>query len=190
MTHDSFGGKLLLNVIDKLLIGVAGALLVMYFQSSQRQAEIVSQERLAVGRVVTEVLSDQRSRLMNDVSNYVTLVKGLQVSGSARDENAVELSRLEQEIRRSIAVLRTIDATRRLATCEPRDTTVLDDFETLLSTELTIPLLADGLEPTVLQARLDKVLPAYTNVLDFTRCLAVDTVQYEVVRTTGRRGAQ
>lgn len=189
MTHDSFGGKILLNVIDKLLIGLAGALLVMYFQSSQRQAEILSQERLAVGRVVTEVLSDQRSQLVSDITSYVTLVEGLKATGSARDKHAEELSRLEQEIRRSIAVLRTIDATRRLATCEPRDATVLDGFEELLSKELTIPLLADGLEPTILQARLDQVLPAYTDVLEFTRCLAVDTVQHEVVRMTGGPGA-
>lgn len=190
MTHDSFGGKVLLNILDKLLIGVAGAVLVMYFQSNQRQAEIVSQERLAVGRVVTEVLTDQRRRLMNDVSSYVTLVKDLQVSGSARGKNATELSRLEQEIRRSIAVLQTIHATRRLATCEPRDARVLEGFGTLLRTKLTMPLLTDGLEPEILQGRLDQVLPAYTQVLEFTRCLAVDTVQDEVVRTTGRTGTQ
>ena len=190
MTSDSFGGKILLNIIDKLLIGGAGALLVMYFQSGQRQGEMVNQERVAVGRVVTEVLSDQRSRLMNDVSSYVTLVDGLRVSGSARGENATELSRLEREIRRSIAVLRTIDATRTLATCEPRDVTVLAGFETLLRTRLTIPLLADGLESAILQGRLDEVLPAYTDVLEFARCLAVDTVQHEVVRTTGKPDTQ
>ena len=190
MTHDSFGGQVLLNIIDKLLIGVAGAALVMYFQSNQRQAEIVSQERMAVGRVVTEVLADQRSRLMNGVSDYATLVKDLQVSGNARGKNAEELSRLGQEIRSSIAVLQAIHTTRRLATCEPRDATVLENFGTFINTKLTIPLLAEGLEPKTLQARLDQLLPEYTGVLEFTRCLAVDTVQDEMGRATSRPAAQ
>ena len=38
------------------------------------------------------------------------------------------------------------------------------------------------MEPQEMQMRLDALFVAYANVLEFTRCLAIDTVHHEVAR--------
>ena len=179
MDPDSFRGKVLLSVIDKLLIGLAATLVVMYVQSNQREDERLNQERIAVARVVTDVLADQRIKLMKSASDFAGLVNALKPTGIARNATAVRLRGLEQEIRGSIAVLQTIDKARTEATCEPRDNAVLVKFTDSIK-DLTLPLLGDGLAPTEAPERLDALLVAYAEVLEFMRCLAVDTVHHEV----------
>ena len=184
MDPDSLKGRLLISIVDKLLIGLAATLVVFYVQSSDRRDALVDQERSAVAGVVTEELANQRSRLMASVSGLVGLVNRFRAVGTVRDdEDAVaRVSDLEQDIHDSLAVLQTVHATRTMATCEPRDPDVLDAFGESITIGLALPLMTSTMEPQEMQMRLDALLVAYANVLEFTRCLAIDTVHYEVAR--------
>lgn len=184
MNPETFGAKILLNIIDKLLIGIAAALVVMYFQENQRQSDLVRQERIAVSRVITEAVQDQQSRLMTSIPEFIGFVETLKMSGSARDHDAQRLNRLEQDIRQSIRVVRTIHGTRTQTTCEPADDATLNDFMDLVSVQITVPLLSGTMRPEIVDKKTDALLPAYADLLAFVRCLAIDTVDEEVVRTS------
>ncbi len=187
MNPDSFKGKLLLSIVDKFLIGLAVMLVVIFVQSNQRQDELVEQERIAVARVVTAVLADQQTRLMASVSDFMGLIDQLKLIGTARDATAEHLRGLEQDIRGSVAVLQTIHSARTEATCEPRDGIVLVGFTDSIK-KLTVPLLGSNeQDPEDVQAWLDALLLAYAQVLNFIRCLAVDTVHHEVAHIHVKR---
>ena len=184
MDVESFKGRFWLSVIDKLLLGlvvVAGGALVSYcVQSRQQQENLASQERIAVSRVMTDVLSDQRSALMVSVSGLMELVNHLISTGAARDENAVRLAKLEREIHGAIAILKMIHLARKKSTCEPKDAAVLEKFDDLITDELALPLLQGKMKTKKIQTKLVELLEAYKEVLEFTRCLAIDTIHHEV----------
>ena len=184
MDRELIKEKLLFSVIDKLLIGlvvtVVATLVSDIVQTRQQQADLVNQERVAVARVVTDVLADQRSRLMKSVSEFVGLCNHLIATGSARNNDAARLQKLEQEIRGAIAMLETIHSARKNPTCKPANDAVLDKFAILISSELTLPLTSSKMTPENIQTKLDALRVAYTKVLEFTRCLAVDTIRDEV----------
>ena len=183
MNPDSFRGKILLSIADKLIFGLAAIIVVLIIQKSHRQDELVNQERIAVAGVVTSVLSDQQTRLMANVSNFLGLVDRLKAVGSARDADAVRLRDLEQAIRGSVAVLKTIHFVRpQDETCEPRDDSVLDEFNDSIK-GLTVPLMSSTLPPESTQKQLDVVRSKYTRVLKFMRCLIVQTIHDEIAHS-------
>lgn len=172
-----------MSVFDKLLIGIVVAIVASHVQSNQRREDQVAQERIAVGRGVTEVLANQRDRLMTSFSGFVGLVNELIAVGSARgDDDATRLERFQREMRGAVEVLKAINLARQTATCKPSESAVLDDFAAVIEGDLALPLLTRTMTPTEMQGALDDLLVAYTRVLEFTSCLAIDTIQREVAR--------
>ena len=182
MDVDSFKGKLLISLIDKLLIGLAASGLVLYFQYAQRDAQLVNEQRRAVGRVWTQEVTEQRTELAKSVAEFVELVDQLAPTGQARGDVAERLDRVHGDIDSAVSWLRRIHTfipEREGATCYPRDEAVLVTFTTVLANDLTLPMLSGRLEPEARQASLGKVLATYVEVLTFVRCLALDAFHYE-----------
>ena len=202
MDPESVRGRLILSVVDKLLIGVAATIVVAFIQVNQQRAAVLEEQRLAVSRVVTGVLSEQQAQLMVDVSKFLVLVDRLRPAGRALEANAVQLGELEVQIRGAVAVIATIQAARpKPGKCEPGSDAgdsgeeegeagrgVLGEFTAAIGT-LTERLFSHGIQPDDLQARSDAVRSKYVDVLTFLRCLNVDTVSQEVFEVSdGHRG--
>ena len=79
MSPDTFGGKVALNVIDKLVLGVAAALVVFQFQSFEQRRQKVADE-------------------MTAVSSYFDLVDTIRASGHAAGDQARQLRNLEVKV--------------------------------------------------------------------------------------------
>ncbi len=184
MDPDSFTGKILVSVIDKLFIGLAASGLVLYFQYAQGQADLVNQQRIAVGRVWTDELAAERAKLRASTSGFLELVDGLTATGMAREATAARLDQLGQDIHGTVLMLQAVHlvvSSGEESVCHPRDDAVLEEF-TRVTNELTLALLSERMPPPTVQEKRNELLHAYVGVLDFVGCLALDTVHHEVER--------
>ena len=185
MNPESFNGRILdqrdRQASDRLDGDISRDMLPVQTTSGN----VVSQARMAAASVVTGMLADQRAQLMNSVPEFFALVDRVKLTGTAvQGTDASRLRRLEQEIRMSVAVVWTIHSARKEATCEPQDEAVLIGFTDLIK-DLTLPLLIGPVDLDVAKNLQDAVLPGYAQVMEFARCLAIDTVHHELTDARG-----
>ena len=99
MSPESFGGKVVLSIIDKLVLGVAAALVVFQFQSSEQRRQKLADEMTAVARgYTTDLLIEERQHLTTAISSYFDLVDTIRASGHAAGEQARQLRELEVKV--------------------------------------------------------------------------------------------
>ena len=75
--HDSFVGQFLLNVLDKLVIGLLAAIIVFSLQSSAQKAEDERQRRIAAAQLESTFVADALSSVTNSMNAYYKIAKGL-----------------------------------------------------------------------------------------------------------------
>ncbi len=105
MDPESFLGKLALNAIDKLVIGVAVLLLGGHFQLQAYKNQKELDARMAVSKVYTDILLKQQDSLDEAIDKYCFLLEGLKGVGSAKDEEMSALRELRQRISFTINTL-------------------------------------------------------------------------------------
>lgn len=83
---DTIGAQIIINIIDKLIIGGIVGLIVLYIQIQQKQNEYYIQEQQKMKELIfsasgikTSILKQQRDNLIEQTTNYIRFVISTEV---------------------------------------------------------------------------------------------------------------
>lgn len=109
---DSFRGKLTLNAIDKLVLGLLAGLIIFGVQQCEATRDEAFQERLAVSQVETKVIADAISAANTHMQSYLAIVEPIVAANqqlSAGQSN--EVARLHDQMRLTLAIAKELTPT-------------------------------------------------------------------------------
>ena len=170
---NSFGGKVLLSFIDKVILGIAAALIVFQYQSSEQRKQKLADETTAIARgYTTDLLIEQRKRLTDTMSSYFDLVDALRASGHAAGDDAKKLRDLETKIL-------GIGHRLNVSMSERGDQGSAASMKMLLDAAqgLDVELLSGVVAKQETDAKLAEIVRAYGQLLTSLRRLTVDSLQ-------------
>lgn len=155
---DTFKGKVFLNIIDKLVLGVIAAVIVSIIQCQSQEYQKLKELTFEVTKVQTEFLVEQRQNLSNAVSDYISLVGCGEVLSSGKikaQEDKKKLSSLLDKIRISVFHMRAIN----------------DDLDkagrTLVesASNLNVSVLSGRCSTDIIEEKMNTLRGSYSNVL-------------------------
>ena len=170
---NSFGARIALNIVDKLILGIAAALIVFQYQSSEQRKQKLADETTAIARgYTTDLIIEQRKRLTDTMSSYFDLVDGLRASGHAAGDEAKKLRDLETKIVGIGHRLNVSMAARGVKGSAANMTTLLDAVQ-----GLDVELLGGVVAKQETDAKLEQIVGAYGQLLTSLRKLTVDSLR-------------
>lgn len=111
-SNETFSEKLILAVIDKLLLGLIAFVIGLWVQGQLSESEKVRNTILSVSKVNTELVSEQRKRLISNMARFSQqfhYFRGRIITGEEEKIALSELQQAEKEITNSLAQLNILE---------------------------------------------------------------------------------
>jgi hypothetical protein len=170
MDPNSFSGKCILSVFDNFVLAVLAALVVVLFQSKSEEYQSLSQQTVAVSKIGTEILTEQRKNLTQAMRNYFLLIEKIKTYGEVPTEEAIsELQSLRYEIQMAIYNSAVVDSS------------IEQDASALLESvkKMNQRLINQPDQKAQIEAEANKVRDEYRAVLKTLRDTAIETIKGE-----------
>lgn len=98
MKKDSFCANLLLSVFDKLILGVLVAGIVFLFQQNVKQSQKLKDQIMAVSKVKSDILINQRNKMIEAMDKYFLLIEEIKPLGQPDTSQSKFLRQLRLEV--------------------------------------------------------------------------------------------
>lgn len=108
MGEEGISRKILLMIVDKLVIGIIAALIVLIFNAQYDAYQREREERIAVAKVHTEILMHLRTEFINETEELFLRVNPI-VKGEASDSAVMIIGELTERICNALYNIVTID---------------------------------------------------------------------------------
>ena len=175
MDADSFGGKVLLNVIDKLILGLAAGIVLFLFQQCERAKDEAFQERLTISQVETKIIADAITTANKHMLDYLTIAEpAVQGKQQLTTDQSTQVASLRDQLRLTLLIVQEMASTPDTSKAVSDAATALLSAMAILNRALRIPAPPDDApSATERQEQLDGVNKAYRASLVALRQAAV-----------------
>lgn len=109
MDPNSFKGRIVLSLIDKIIIGSVAALIVLLFNAEYSKYQKVREQKIAVARIQTEVLLQHRGEFIRAMQEYFSLLDKIKYDEKVEPGSLVQLTKILSEIEFTVSNMSTID---------------------------------------------------------------------------------
>lgn len=109
MDTESFTGKIVLSLIEKILIGVLAYFLFLLLNAEYDESQRLREQSIAVSKIHSEILVDERSELIKLMREYFLVTRALQKSSSIEDEQLLKIENINYQIQTTLFNITTID---------------------------------------------------------------------------------
>lgn len=174
--------KMILAVFDKLILGVVVVVVGLWAQSSWKEEEKVRDAQLAVSRIHTDILTEQRKILVGGMGTYFQLLNECEASGIAEDD-------LVRRLKQSTESTET--AIYQITGLFPEFKERSAELERSIA-KANVSLFTRRREPSEIRKDSDRIRTRYAEVLESLRDLSVAAVEadWNAVARRMERGRQ
>jgi hypothetical protein len=109
MDANSFRGKVYFSLIDKVFIGFMAAGVAFFFQLQQYKYQMLLNATVAASKINTDIVTNQREKLIKEVGGYSLLLEQIKTTGSANDNQIKSLAAHRHQINFIIETLGAVD---------------------------------------------------------------------------------
>lgn len=110
MDPNSFKGRIVLSLIDKIIIGSVAALIVLLFNAKYSEYQKVREQKIAVARIQTEILLQHRGEFIRAMQEYFLLLDKIGYDEKLERDSPVQLTKILKKIEFAVSNLGTIDS--------------------------------------------------------------------------------
>ena len=169
---NSFEGKVFLNVIDKLILGLAAGVVLFLFQQCERAKDEAFQERLAISQIETKIISDGIASANKHMLDYLTIAEPAAQNNVKLDPApSTEVSRLRDQIRLTLLIVQEMTPSAAIKSSVGK---AADDLLTAIAAlNRLLRQTGDASAANTRQAQLNVVNEAYRTMLGALRTAAV-----------------
>lgn len=173
---DSFYGRLLLGVIDKLVLGVFAAVIVIWFQTYTQEQEDKRQQLIEAARLESQFIDRALKEVNRDMTEYYQVARNIIRTGrEMRNEENSKMVEYEFTVERSLFLIGKLTGNHIIQEEHKRDFEKLKDSMADLHSILSDP--ENDLARR--QGILDEVQENHGEVLRSLREAALEAVRLE-----------
>jgi len=110
MDPNSFKGRIVISLIDKIIIGSVAALIVLLFNAEYNKYQKAREQKIAVARIQTEVLLQHRGEFIRAMQEYFSLLDKIKYDEKLEDSGLVQSTKILNEIKFTVSNMSTIDS--------------------------------------------------------------------------------
>ena len=110
MDTNSFKGKIILSIVDKIIIGSIAALIVLLFNAKYGEYQKIREQSAAVSKIYSDMLMQHRGELLRSMQNYFSVLNEIRYNEKAEATHLIQLSKIKHEIDLTITNLSTIES--------------------------------------------------------------------------------
>lgn len=169
MNPDTFKGKVILQIIDKIILGLLVTLVVLFIQSKIDTQNKLFNQAVSVSTIKTEYLMEQNNQLTKTVADYFVLVNRMKSLSQKTDQDIIQLRELFSNIK-LFSTLASIGGNDVLNKMKEKLHTAIED----LNKKLQRNEAQDKIE-----SKSREVLGKYTDFLTELQSLVIKTTEDE-----------
>lgn len=110
MDPNSFKGKIILSIVDKIIIGSVAALIVLLFNAKYSEYQKIREQSVAVSKIYTDILMQHRGELLRSMQNYFSVLNEIRYNEKVEAAHLIQLSKIKNEMDLTVTNLNTIDS--------------------------------------------------------------------------------
>lgn len=164
--------KIVILAVDKLLLGLLSAIILTWISCVAKNIQNTSEEIRAVSKVRTEIILNERTRLINAMSEFETIIFDKQIlSTGANDESKAKITQYVATMTRSARTVESLASSDNI----PEVANFLrsiSDFDDYVGTRQSVNV--------EIKEKYDAVRTTYKNLLEAIRKTTIKIIKEEI----------